>query len=174
MSRAYRVEWTVAARTVSTRDEVTIGLTLLGILPEGEMTDLLRDELARDGWKKNADGSMQQPGNGEIAVRLEPDGKTVSLRLESEKSVQARGIDKGAAERALEAQSSEEEKRMKAEVAKQLAAREPDVRAALDQAVQRAYVVALKRKAESLGRVESVQESRGADGEYEVTIKVKT
>jgi hypothetical protein len=44
----------------------------------------------------------------------------------------------------------------------------------MGEAIQRVYVEALKRKAASMGEVESLHETRGSDGEYEVTIKVRT
>ena len=45
MSRAYRVNWVTASSTVTTSDTLTVGVSLLGILPEAEMAAMLRDEL---------------------------------------------------------------------------------------------------------------------------------
>jgi hypothetical protein len=175
MSRAYRVEWVVVGRNVSTRDEVKMSVSLLGILPEGEMVALLRSELEQAGWTALPDGEMQRDGGKDgVSVRLAADGKTVTLSLKEQREVQARGTDKDSAKQNLESAGQSAEDQMKAQIGRKLAALEPDVRAELDTAVQRVYVGALKQKAASLGRVESVQETTGADGAYEVTIKVKT
>ena len=173
MSRAYRVEWVTVGRNVSTRDEVTMDLALLGILPEGDMVQLLRDELARDGWTQQGDGSLAK-SVGDAVVRLDPAGKRVTLELAAERKVTSTATTKAQAEQGADAQAKGAEEQMKREIARKLASVEPDVRAALDAAVQRVYVEALKKKAAQMGRVESVQETRGEDGQYEVTIKVRT
>jgi hypothetical protein len=172
MSRGYRITWVAASRTVTTEDCVKISVSLLEILPGGEMLDLLRDELARDGWTRQDDGAMTTTV-GEAEVRLEPDGKTLTLRRETTQTVNVQGTSADdAAKRAADAaESATRIERGAIEAA--LTAAEPDVRARLNEAVQRVYLEALRKKAATLGQIESVRESTSPDGEYEVTIKVR-
>jgi hypothetical protein len=173
VSRAYEIRWVVVSNSVKTDDSIRLDVSLLGILPEGEMTSLLEQELVRDGWTKQSDGSLTTDRE-DVHVVLSPDGKSVTLTTEASREVRARGTNPRNAEKQLDAASARAEAELKGEIAKTLSRVEPDVRAGLDAAVQRVYVEALRKKAASLGRVESVQETRGPDGEYEVTIRVKT
>lgn len=172
MSRGYRVTWVDVAGQVNARDELEVSLSLLGILSEAEMAALLRDELARAGWRKDRDGAMTRT-EGDMRLRLTPDARAVVAQVEREGEVHGRGVSQNQAEAALEVAREQTRERLQRDASGTLLAREPAVRAALGEALQRVYLEALKRKAQSLGDVESVQETRGADGEYEVTIKVK-
>jgi urease accessory protein UreF len=45
MSRAYRVNWVTASSTVTTSDTLTMGVSLLGILPGAEMAAMRHETL---------------------------------------------------------------------------------------------------------------------------------
>ena len=99
--------------------------------------------------------------------------RTLTARATVAREVTARGTTEAEAQaklgRAQEAASKELDKK----VAERLDAAEGEVRAAVQAALQKVYVEALQRKAASLGEIESMQEVRGADGELELTIKVR-
>jgi hypothetical protein len=173
MSRAYRVTWVTVASNVSTDDTLTMNLSLLGILPDEDMATLLREELARRGWKPGEGGVVTGAVQGLDAV-LSPDGAKVTVTARAEGDVTARGTNRDDAKLALERAEGAARDELKAGLAKRLTAAEPDLRAMMGEAIQRVYVEALKRKAASMGAVESLHETRGSDGEYEVTIKVRT
>ena len=173
MSRAYRVTWVTVASNVTTTDSITMNLSLLGIRPPDDMAALLRDELARQGWELQKDGSMKGTLKGETAT-LDKDATQVTVTVEGAESATARGVNKDLADAALETARARTKEKLQADAAKKLTAIEPDLRAKLGEAIQKVYVEALRKKAASLGTIESLRETTGADGEYEVTIKVKT
>jgi hypothetical protein len=171
MSRAYRITWVSAARTVTAKDTLSVELSLLGILPEGEMQELLQQELLRDGWSKTK-GALEKK-LGEVTARLSPDGKSVDATVEARREIEARGTSKGEAEKNLDAAEGRAKSALGAEAVAKLSQVEPELRQKLGEAVQRVYLEALKRKAASLGQIESIQQQSRPDDEYEVTIKIK-
>jgi hypothetical protein len=172
MSRGYRIQWATASRTVKTTDRIALQVGFLGILSEAEMRRLFREELARDGWKKDG-GKLRSSIDG-IAVELDADGKTVTATAAGERVVEGRGQTVAQADQRVTARQGDAERALARDVAERLARAEPDLRAALEAAVQRVYVEALKRKAASFGAVESCSESTDADGTHEVRIVVRT
>lgn len=172
MSRAYRVTWINVAGSVTSSDSLTMKVSLLGILAEGEMAALLRDELARDGWTREADGTMSGVVQG-LDATLDASATAVTVRASAERDVTARGADDDAARKALADAEARTREGLQTDVTRKLSAAEPDLRAAMGEAIQRVYVEALRRKAASMGEVESELQTRSADGEYEVTIKVR-
>lgn len=172
MSRAYQVTWVRVASTVTSSDSLAMKLSLLGILPEGEMAALLRDELAREGWTRQADGTMSGAVQG-LDATLDAAATTVTVRASAEKDVKAQGTSDADAHKALSEAAVRARDELLADMGRRLSAVEPDLRATVGEAIQRVYVEALRRKAASMGEVESERQTRSADGEYEVTIKVR-
>jgi hypothetical protein len=176
MSRGYRITWVTAAGQVSARDTLTVQLSLLGILPAGDMVSLLREELARDGWTPDPEepGGFTRVVAPGLVARLAPDGGAVTVTAAERKNISATGDSQDSADRALSKAEAQARETLLAELGRRLAAVEPDLRERVGAALQRVYLEALRRKAASLGQVESVQEHTGPDGQLEVTIKVRT
>jgi hypothetical protein len=172
MSRGYVVNWVTVRNTVHAGDKVEIDVELMQIVAEGDMRALLQQELERDGWKRQRDGTMLLEKD-DVRAELDRDCKKISVTLSKQREVMARGLDTQQAKSELDGASSAVEEQLKRELVKQLTRVEADVRAAVDQAIQRVYVEALKKKAASLGTIEGMQESRREDGEYEITIRVR-
>jgi hypothetical protein len=174
MSRGYRIEvpLQVARGTVTGSDSLCVGLDVLPILPEGDMRDIVRETLKARGWKQKGETLEKELGEGAVAV-LEKDGKTVTVRLETQAEVQGQGRTDQEAKAALESRKDAAEKDANSRATRALARAEPAVRGELDDAVQRVYVEALKKKAAQMGQIESQQETRSADGSLEITIKVR-
>lgn len=173
MSRGYRIAWTTASRTVKSTDQITLQVGFLGILPEAEMRRILRDELTRDGWKEGSGGKLRSTIDG-VEVELDKDARTVTATAHGERVVEERGTSAAQAEQRVTAREDETRRALSRDVGKRLARVEPDLHAALEAAVQRVYVEALKRKAASFGAVESCTESTDPDGTREVRIVVRT
>lgn len=175
MSRGYRiaVPLQVARGTVTASDELCVDLDVLPILSQEEMRGLIKQSLQEKGWQEGKDGEMTKVlGEGAVAV-LDKDGKTVTVRLETTREVQGSGQSEQEAKASLETRSKEAEKEAKQRTTQTLARAEPGLRGELDDAVQKVYVEALKRKAAQMGQVESLQETKGSDGSMEITIKVR-
>jgi hypothetical protein len=173
MSRGYRVTWETASRTVRASDKLEIPVSLLEIMPAGEMLDLLRGELEADGWKRQRDGAMTIEVSEGATARLSPDGKTITLTLAGEKMVQGGGRSAEAAGAKAEEAAVGASKALEEKIGKALARLEPGVRERLQGAVQRTYVQALRRKAATLGEIESITTGTDADGTEEIVIKVR-
>lgn len=173
MSRAYTVRQVRATARVEGGDTLALSLCLLDILDASEMAALLREELTASGWRPDARGELSISLAGGAVATLSPDATEVSLRLETTGEVSAKGSDRAAAEAAAEVARARAAARASERAARELDAQEPALRAAVGEAVQRVYVRALKRRAASMGQVESVDERVDADGELELTIKVR-
>lgn len=182
MSRGYRIRMGMpgwrpvvshdATKQVEATDAIEMDVGMLEILPEGAMAGLLRGELAAIGWSEGQDGSMTR-SFGEVEVTLAPDGRTVTAQAKSSRKLTVRGIDEAQAAAKLARASEKAEREVAQEATRQLGAHEAEIRGELQAALQKVYVEALRRKAASMGQIESVHEGRGADGELELTIKVR-
>ncbi|MEZ4466645.1 MAG: hypothetical protein R3F60_22660 [bacterium] len=179
MSRGYRIRWREAVTrvtergTVAASDRLELGVELLPILPEAEMVALLREALCDDGWSPSADGGLvrQLPGGAE--ARLAADGRSVQLRIEGTRAVQATADTQVEAQQALSRNEVAARERLAAELAQRLDRAEADLQGSLADHVQRIYVRALKEKAARLGEVTSIDERTDEAGGLELTIKVK-
>lgn len=173
MSRGYVVNWVTVRNTINAGDKVEIDVELLGIIAEGDMNSLLQQELAQDGWKRESDGTMVLEKDG-VRAALDSECKKITVTLSKKREVMARGVSDQDAKNALSGVAAAAEEALKKELVKELTKVEGDVRAGVDKAIQRVYVEALKKKAASIGTIEGMQESRREDGEYEITIRVRT
>jgi hypothetical protein len=173
MSRGYVVNWVTVRNTINAGDKVEIDVELLGIIAEGDMNSLLQQELAQDGWKRESDGTMVLEKDG-VRAALDAECKKITVTLSKKREVMARGVSDQDAKNALSGVAAAAEEALKKELVKELTKVEGDVRAGVDKAIQRVYVEALKKKAASIGTIEGMQESRREDGEYEITIRVRT
>ncbi len=177
MSRGYRVvvePLSTAQRQVSASDELCVDVALLPILGEDAMRELLRQELAKEGWQPGADGSREKILKPGLVATLARDGTRVSVSMTAERQVGGSGSSQSAAEHAAAAAAAAASAAVKRQATTTLAKAEGDVRAGLEAAIQRVYLEALQRKARSLGQVESVVRGEAADGSIEITIKVRT
>lgn len=172
MSRGYQVTWETVTGAVTSGDTMHIKLSVLGVLSSDEMCGLLRDELARDGWTEAPDGTMTLEV-GDATARVPPDGSEIAVTLTRTTQVQSGGVSRQAAEEALAGAKARTEEALRAESAKRLMKLEPDLRQRVNEALQRVYLEALRKKAASMGEIESVVEGLDADGAMEVTIKVR-
>lgn len=177
MSRGYRVRypapvWHNVSAHVESADNCAMDVALLDILPEPDMLALLRTHLQADGWQPTLGGALSKQF-GDVTAELTPDGKSVTIKASAKREVVARGTDSTKANEALDQVKAKAERELAGRAGKAIAAAEGDVRASVQAALQKVYVEALKRKAASLGEIEGMQESRGADGELELTIKVR-
>lgn len=177
MSRGYRVRlpqptWRDTTTKVTGSDALRLDVGLLEILPEAAMVALLRERLAADGWAAAPDGAMTR-SFGEVEVELAADGRTITARVSAAREVRVRAVSEAEAATRLARTTRAAEGELARVAAERLGAAEADIRAALQAALQKVYVAALQRKAASLGQIESVHEGHGADGELELTIKVR-
>ncbi len=174
MSRAYRVTWVNVSGTVTTTDTLTVGLSMLPILAPSEMVALLREELAAAGWKRHADGSLSTRIN-DLPVTVDAEATKLTVTADAEGDVKERGVNAEDAARNLERGKVKAQEHLEGQLAKRLTDVETPARDALQEAMRKVYVRALKTKAESMGSVESVLEgdARDGTGDYEVTIKVR-
>jgi hypothetical protein len=173
MSRGYAVHWVTVRNTVHAADHLEISIELLGIIAEGEMNSLLQRELERDGWKRQSDGTMLFERDG-VRASLDQACKKITVTSEKQCDVVAHGVSDQDANQELEGVARQSKEALGRELVLELTKAEADLRAEVDQAIQRVYVEALKKKAASIGTIEGMQESRREDGEYEITIRVRT
>lgn len=177
MSRGYRIRWAPpvwhsAQAKVESEDAISMDVGMLEILPEAEMLALLRERLAEAGWTREEDGRMRTRIGG-VEVELAADGRSVTARASASKQVDVRSTVQAEVEGRLERAQEGAKRELSREVAERIIRSEGEIREALQGALQRVYVEALHRKAASLGEIESVVSGEGADGELELTIKVK-
>jgi hypothetical protein len=171
MSRGYRIEWKVASRRVTAQDEMSIDVALLEILSEAEMKALLEGELEAAGWR-NEKGKLLKDFGGARA-EIDSDRKTVTIHLERERDVSARGQTTDEANKRAEADAARTKHQLERELTAEIVEAEASVRESLQGALQKVYVTALEAKARRMGDVESIDRRENEDGDLELIIKVK-
>jgi hypothetical protein len=176
MSRGYRVmmEPLQEARAKAEgSDELCIQVSLLPVLGDDRMRELLQAALREDGWQGTKDGALTKSLGQGLQATLSPDGKSVSVVQTS--SVEVTGAARTGAEAARLAKenAARAESSVKRQATTTLAKAEGDVRAALDDVIQRVYVSALEEKARSMGELQSMERHEGSDGTVEVVLKVR-
>ncbi len=176
MSRAYRIQVNESLRKVIRADDhVSTQLELLEILPCDQMSDLLAEELVKQGFEREAGKVVRREGDVTIEVILETG--VVSVRAKSSDQVKVKGQksghgfdDVGPAEsiqkkklqdelqRELEDQIGEKEEKLQQELTEQLEQQLKSLRVELDKAVNRATAEALKQKAAKIGKIKQLTE----------------
>jgi len=176
MSRGYRVAvepLSTAHTSVSAEDELCVDVSLLPILGDNVMKELLKAELEKEGWRQTADGGREKTLRPGLTATLSADGSTVTLQMTAEKTVGGTGRTDAAAQAAAEKNAAAAAAAVKREATTKLASAEADVRASLEAAIQKVYIEDLEQKARSMGQVESIERGVAADGSLEITIKVR-
>lgn len=176
MSRGYRVVMEPLAQakaTASASDELCIQVSLLPVMGEDRMRELLQAALRDDGWQTETNGeTVKNLGHG-LQARLAPDGKSVTVVQTSAVEVAGAARTEAEAARLAKENAARAEQAVKRQATTTLAKAEGDVRAALDAVIQRVYVTALEEKARSMGDLQSMERHEGADGTIEVVLKIK-
>lgn len=170
MSRGYVVNWQRASCTVSADDRCELQIDLLGILPEGDMTDLLKAALSEAGFREE-DGTLSLQ-LGAVRAILSEDGRRVEIVGEAQQTVVGTGTTLAQAQQNAQEASKSEKGSLQTKVASAVLAAEPRVREIVQAALKEVYLRALQRKAKTMGTVQGVTESTSADGTVEIVIKV--
>lgn len=176
MSRAYRVSVQESLRTIiRAEDHVSTRLELLEILPPEQMTQLLSDELEKQGFVKQ-DGLLTKEkdglqieldlASGELTVRIETeecielqDQKAQTVLNEDQKSrAKAKEQLRQEVQKRLSETADQKERELQETLTDELEAQLGDVRRELDQAVHRVTAEALKRKAAQIGQIKEMAE----------------
>lgn len=189
MSRSYRIKVReTLRRVIRASDHVSSQLELLEILPPEQMAELLAQELEGRGFKRQGQQSVRKSDGititvdleaGEVTVHTESQVKTdlssekegrvyddvngpqaQKIREQLREQIQA-GLEKDAARQACELQKL---------VTDRLEGALADIRAELDQAVNKATAAALKVKASQMGQIKSVSED--ASGSLTIVVEV--
>lgn len=169
MSRAYNIGYEATAC-----DNGQVRINTLPIIGRAEMDDLLRDQLGQDGWTKEADGSFTKQVEGE-SVKISPDlteAEIIVSAKEAGTAVSDTDYNQERHNRIVAKTRSAHEARLQERVTKKIMKVEEALKPEIDETIRKVYVEALKRKAASMGNVESVQEGTDAQGRKEVTIRV--
>lgn len=174
-------------------DHVDIHVRMLGILSTDEQVKILKRILSEMGWTQRDDGTMSKDLPDGVTAVLAADGSKVTLSREgsTEVSVEAQA-DIRVSEKELEgAQAKADERAMenaerKLEEAKEEARAElikrnseailkvyETVNKELKEATNRTTKEALTERASQLGSIESSSERTGANGTYELEIKLR-
>lgn len=173
MSRAYKIKVKESLlRVIRATDHVSSTLELLEILPGEQMADLLAKELEGRGFHRQGDLAVRDEGDG-VTVEVDLKSGTVSVRAEDSEEVrlaserdgwtyerqqreQAAERLRGEVRKELEKQATSREGELQKQVTDRLEGRLIDLKAELDQAVNRVTAEALKRKAASMGRIKEI------------------
>jgi hypothetical protein len=177
---------------VNAKDHLEIGINLLPLASRERLDSMVREALEKRGWTRGEDGTMTKKFGDAIAT-LPPGELVIRLSTEASKAIAASGQ---ATQRAPE--ETEEVARKVSEAARKTAEAnlererraandalvrrnvakilevEPDVRAEVTQVVNEVTRGALILRANELGRIESVQEDRDAEGRMGLVITVKS
>jgi hypothetical protein len=176
MSRAYRIRVRESLkRVVCAEDKVSTQLEMLEVLPCEQMAELLRRELESRGFRQEGAEMVRRregvtvtvdPSTGTVTVRAE---LSENLELETEKETRAytdvgpsaqktKKVLRDEARQDLEKQAHKRQSGLQGQATDQLEAQLGDLRAELDQVVNRVTAEALKQKAAQLGQIKEMTE----------------
>ena len=176
MSRGYRVMMEPlqqAKAKASGSDELCIQVSLLPVLGEDRMRELLQAALREAGWQGSTGGALTKSLGEGLQATLSPDGRNVSVVQTSTVEVTGSARTGAEAERQAKENAARAESSVKRQATTTLAKAEADVRATLEDVIQRVYVSALQEKARSMGELQSMERHEGSDGTVEVVLKIK-
>jgi hypothetical protein len=189
MSRAYRIRVRESlARVIRARDQVASQLELLEVLPREQMAELLGEQLAGRGFRR--EGRTAVRNHDGIRVEVELESGAVCVRAEASREVNLEGEKEGRAfddmgphagkvardlrqalQQDLEKKAEEHAGRLQTEVTDRLESELIDLRQELNQAANRATAEALKRKAAQLGQIKQINEDAEA-GSLTIVLEV--
>jgi hypothetical protein len=174
-------------------DHVDVALRMLPIVETARQHELLREELERRGWAREADGALTKVFGDAVAtlpagsatIRVEvSDARAVSVQVTERRRVAPtqtkqgqREVDEAAhtaAERALAEAEDDARDALVQRNIQRLQRVHDEVAREAGEVVNAATRHALEERATAIGAIESVQEGRGADGGYELTVTVRT
>lgn len=177
MSRAYRLKVTeTLRRVVRAEDHVSTELEILEILPREEMSGLLAGELERRGFQKGKEGwertldsvtVVVNPNNGEVMVTAEVheeisiEGKKQGVAYDDWGTMNKKKVKEELTRtlrRDLEDQADRQESSLQHSATDKLEAQLGDLRAELDQVVNRVTAEGLKIKAARMGQIKEMTE----------------
>lgn len=173
MSRGYRIRIPQRHATAKASASGTIELTIdmLPILDPDVMAQLLTEQLIADGWERTRTRALTRKVDG-ISVQLNPKQGTISGKAHTEAEFVGRGSDLEMAQSSADAAANRAQHVLNREVNQTLARAEAAVHAEVQSSIQAVYVQALKRKAASMGRITSIDESQDGDT-LDLTIKIE-
>lgn len=189
MSQIYKVQLSNSiVRTIHASDEMRHRVELTPILDEAAMRELLKRALLAEGWQETEDGKLTRQGpSGETLIwDLETNEVVAGVEVEKEVAAEVSATGWGEsdasarrdAQRSINRQTARAEAEIdetrtsaQREVGKLLEAGEQERQEVLNRVLQRVYADALKRKAQQLGTVVSVDENDTGD-DYELVIKI--
>lgn len=176
---------------VDEHDHLELDVRLLPVLEGKRLGEILREELEKRGWKREADGSMTKPF-GEAVATLEKDGTTIRLAVSGSRKVSAEATatgntkeedtkaqqdiaDKAAelADKKLAAAKENARRALVRENVGKLEEVQGDLKAEVDEVTSATSRRALVERAGQMGSLESVNEKRTNEG-LELVIQVKT
>lgn len=176
MSRAYRIRVSEGLRRViKAEDYVSTQLELLPVLPQGEMGELLAEQLAKRGFAEK-DGMLVRRQNG-VTVSVDPATGTVTAKAEVSENLQLEHSEKAVVvedwsesrgqvearvrsrlRKGLEQRAEQKTKKLQQDVSERLERELLGLKRELDQATNRTIAEALKRKAAQLGRIKELSD----------------
>jgi hypothetical protein len=189
MSRAYRIRVRESlTRVIRAHDQVNTQLGLLEVLPREQLAEMLGHELEARGFQRQ-DRTAVRSAKG-VTVEVDLDTGAVRVRAEAAREVTLDGEKEGRAfedmgphaakvakdlraqlRKDLEKQADERGGKLQTEVTDRLEGELADLRAELNQAVNRVTAEALKRKAAQMGRIKEISEDPQA-GSLTIVLEV--
>lgn len=169
MSRAYRVRVSRRARVIRREDGAQTTLELLPILPKEQLSELLRQELTRRGFKIEGDSATRTHAGVRVALDLTTGVVDVSGHVDAVVACRELLVERGqerSAARRLEADASSAE-----DHAIRTALDFGGIAKELDDIVGQVTAEALKKKAVALGDITLLREDT-TTGELVIRIKL--
>jgi hypothetical protein len=189
MSRAYRISVSESQnRVVRAEDHVSTHLELIEVLPCDQMSALLAEELKKQGFEEK-DGQLVRkdeevniavnPDTGEVTVSSQGSQKVKLSTTRDGRSYDQAGTNakavkeelKKEAQKDLDRQADQKTADLQTKVTDRLEGHLGDVRAELDQVVNRVTAAALKQKAAQLGQIKEITED-AQSGSLTIVVEV--
>ncbi len=176
MSRSYRVSVRECVnKVIKAEDSISTELEILEILPKEQMSQLLADELEKDGFRRDSNLLVKEEDGVVVTVDTETGKVTVSseaaetTKIEGERhgrayddigphASQIREGLRQELQKDLERKVEKKTSELQGKVTDKLEGKLGDLRQDLDKVVNRVTAEALKRKAASMGQIKEMTE----------------
>lgn len=172
MSKPYRIQ---VQELIQTEDYATYQIEQLPLVPHARFVDIIRQVLEEAGWKENQEGVLSMQGQHGESYAFDPESLQIRTTLTNEEMATSQfdGMSSHSVEQQAEHFIERKTQQLQSETGQQLASHQEERIQQFESWVTEATGRALKEIAEQLGDVQSIEEQRGEDGSYRLTISIQ-
>jgi len=172
MSKPYKIS---IRDLLTAEDSSTFQIQPIPIVQRERFAQILTEILENDGWEKDLEGRPTfSPEKGKLYT-FEPDNLQFSVKLEATEKIEEEieGWNPRELREEAERELSRRQRELEKKLSLQLEAEKEERHRLFESLIARATGKALKELAQSIGNIESIEESFSENGEYRLVITIE-